>query len=145
MDRLLTISTVSTGKNESVLCTFVIVLGHVWIKLAYRLYGAVGILCCSKPKFRTINHLHRHPISVLCRPPVAVWSNGFCGNDPTDPDYGTLDGWTLDSARYVFESLSPSGRTGYGISHIDQLTGYIPSRTGLTKTSIRTPEIQEAG
>ncbi|MCK4459710.1 MAG: hypothetical protein KAU52_08315 [Methanosarcinales archaeon] len=34
MDRLLTTSTVSTGKNESGLCTFVKALSLVWPELA---------------------------------------------------------------------------------------------------------------
>jgi hypothetical protein len=51
----------------------------------------------------------------------------------------------VGAARYVLESLRLSGRTGCVISHIDQLTGCIPGRTGLTKTSTDASGIQETG
>jgi|GEM_PF-3813312 len=51
----------------------------------------------------------------------------------------------VGAAPYVLESLRRSGRTGCVISHIDQLTGCIPVRTGLTKTSTGTSGIQKAG
>ena len=104
----------------------------------------------TEQTFRGVKGKTKGLCGIYENTPIAVKTQHISRITRTKVGCGTMTEDTpetsgVDAARYVLDSSRLSRRTGCGISHIDQLTGYIPVRTGLTKTGTGTSQIQEAG